>query len=278
MRSQPPSLHQRLREANRRLLLATLLTNAEPKSSGDVRMLRAHTTERSNAVQAVRSPLQQRVTEVTASSRTVPEWETRSGFPEVRGGKAHARRECNSKYDMERDHLRRCQYIRYVRVENSRGQDHMHNHRCGGDQDSGCSKPPSTHSADDSCEKQPPHETQPHLCEHAHNSHYWMKTPDAVRSVTKKETCDGVEGARGGALLNAKAEERARGGGRGECPRQDALRASALLEVTGAHGTKETTRRNALKPRAAGIEVPLTRLTIAEMRRLSRVLTSKLTQ
>ncbi len=78
-----------------------------------------------------------------------------------------------------------------------------------------------------------------------------MKTPDAVRSVTKKETCDGVEGARGRALLNAEAEERARGRSRGECPRQNALRASALLEVTGAHGSKETTRRNALKARAA---------------------------
>src|SRR5687767_4491302 len=78
-----------------------------------------------------------------------------------------------------------------------------------------------------------------------------MKTPDAVCCVTKKETCDGVEGARGRALLNAEAEERARGRGRGECPRQNALRASALLEVTGAHGTKETTRWNALKARAA---------------------------
>ncbi len=52
-------------------------------------------------------------------------------------------------------------------------------------------------------------------------------------------------------MLNAEAEERPRGRGRGECPRQNALRESALLEVTGAHGTKETTRRNALKPRAA---------------------------
>ncbi len=96
----------------------------------------------------------------------------RSGFPQVRGGKAHAHRECNTEYYMERDHLRRCQDIRYVRAENSRGQDDMHDRRQGGGEDRGRSEPPSTHSADDSCEKQPPPETQPDLREHADDSHY----------------------------------------------------------------------------------------------------------
>jgi hypothetical protein len=172
VRSQPPSLHQRLREANRRLVLATLPTNAEPKSSGDVLVLRADAEDRSIATQAARSLLQECVTEVTASSRTVTERGTRSGFPEVRGGKAHADRECDTKYYMEGDHLRRCQYIRYVSCENSRSQDNVHGHRHGGHRDSGRSQPPSTHSADDSCEKQPPPETQPDLREHPNDSHY----------------------------------------------------------------------------------------------------------
>jgi uncharacterized protein (DUF1800 family) len=107
------------------------------------------------------------------------------------------------------------------------------------------------HSAGESCEKQSPPETQRSVREHADNSHYWMKTPDAIGSVTKKETGDGVEGACGHSLLNAKTEERPCGRRRSECPRQNALLESGLLEVTGAHGTKETRGMLPLKARDA---------------------------
>jgi hypothetical protein len=163
-------------------------------------------------------------------------------------GKAHAHRECNTKYDVERDHLRRCQSIRYVRAENASGQDDVHNHRQRRDGERRHQQPQSAHSARESCEKQRPPEAQHSVREHPDDSHYYMKTPDAVRSVTKKETRDCVEGARGHSLLNTEAEERTGGRSRGECPRQDALGERRLLEETGAHGTKETRRRNALKP------------------------------
>src|SRR5687768_538604 len=171
----------------------------------------------------------------------------------MRGGKAHAHRERHTKYYMQRNHLRRCQHVRYVRANDSGDDEAIHCQRRGGDHQRGGGKPQPTHSAGESCEKQSPPETQRDVREHAHYGHYWMKTPDAVRSVTKKETRDGIEGPRGHPLLNAEAEERPRGRGRDECPREDTLRERALLEVTGAHGTKETTRVGPLKARLTNV-------------------------
>jgi hypothetical protein len=179
----------------------------------------------------------------------------RSIFPEIRGGKAHADRECDSEYYVEREHLRRCQYVRCVSAENSSGEHDVDNHRRRCNKKGESREPQSTHSARESCEKQPPPETQRAEREQTNDGHYYMKTPDAVCLVTKKETRNGVEGARGHALLDTETEERTGGCGRGECPRQNALRERALLEVTGAHATKETMRRSALKPHVRPLRI-----------------------
>src|SRR5688500_5800974 len=106
-----------------------------------------------------------------------------------------------------------------------------------------------------------------------------MKTPDAVRSVTKNETGDGVEGACGRPLLDAESQERPRGRGRGECPRENPLRQRARLEVARAHGTKDTPRGRPLKGRLTSAAVG--RLTNALpgtdlMRRVARQTTGAL--
>jgi hypothetical protein len=61
------------------------------------------------------------------------------------------------------------------------------------------------------------------MYEHTNHGHYWMKTPDASRAVTKKKSGEYVEGARRGSLLDAEPEERPRRRSGGECPCQDAL-------------------------------------------------------
>jgi hypothetical protein len=162
-----------LREANRRPLFGDPSNECEAeKVPAMCTISRDDASVGRSLLKPVRCLLQERVTRVTASSRVVTERGMRSGYPQVRGGKAHAHRECNTKYYMERNHLRRCQHVRYARAENPGGQDDMHSHRHGGYQERGCSEPQSTHSACESCEKQPPPDTQRNLRENANDSHY----------------------------------------------------------------------------------------------------------
>jgi uncharacterized protein (DUF1800 family) len=175
--------------------------------------------------------------------------QTRSVTPQVRGGKAHAHPKCNTEYYVQRDHLRRYQHIGYVHPENSRRDQDVDSESRDSDAERRSGEAQPTPSGGQSCEKQSPRECQRDEHDDAQHRHYWMKTPDTVRSVTKNETGDGVEGARGRALLDAESQERPRDRGRGECPREESLRQRALLEVARAHGTKETTRVRPLKGR-----------------------------
>jgi uncharacterized protein (DUF1800 family) len=174
---------------------------------------------------------------------------TRSITPQIRGGKAYAHRQRDPKDYVQCEHLCWCQHVGYVSAMKSGRDQDVDSEGRSGDRRRCSGEAQPTHSAGQSREKQSPPKGQRDEHNQAGHSYYWVKTPDAMRSVTENEARDGVEGARRRPLLYAKPQERPRSRGRSEYPCEDAVGQGALLEVGGAHGTKETTRLGPLKGR-----------------------------